>query len=216
MTSPDPRSDLGFVLVASPFTGPFAWSKIATRLRGGGARVEVHGVDAELAAPVVLVAHSGGGPRLPSLAAERAGVVGAVYVDALLPHPGRSWSETVPEKFATRLRAGAADGKLLPWPQWWGDDRMRELIPDDTLRDAFVHGCPSVPVQWIDEVMPEIPEPPAVFVQLSEAYTPETEAAHAHGWPVIVLDADHLAVLTRPDEIAAAIVQAADLLPAAD
>jgi hypothetical protein len=203
--------EVGFVLVASPFTGPFAWSKVAATLRAGGHRVEVHRVDAEIDAPVVFVAHSGGGPQLPLLASERDGVTGMVLVDALLPHPGRSWSQTVPEKFATRLKEGAVGGKLLPWPQWWGDERMRELVPDDELRDAFVRACPAVPVAWIDEVMPEVPEPPAVFVQLSAAYAPETEAARSHGWPVLVLDADHLAVVTRPNEVADAIVQAAAL-----
>jgi pimeloyl-ACP methyl ester carboxylesterase len=206
----------GFVLVASPFTGPFAWSKVAPRLRANGHHVEVHGLDAEIDGPVLLVAHSGGGPRLPALASQRSDAVGAVFVDALLPHPGRSWSQTVPEEFARRLREGAVAGKLLPWPQWWGDERMRALVPDDDLRGAFVRACPAVPVEWIDEVMPDAPELPAVFVQLSAAYAPETDAARAHGWPVLVLDADHLAMLTRPDVIAAAIVQAAELLPAAD
>ena len=214
MTRLDLPSDIGFVLVASPFTGPFAWSKVAPRLRGDGHRVEVLGVDPALDAPAVLVAHSGGGPRLPSLAARRAGVVGMVLVDALLPHPGRSWSQTVPEKFATRLRAGAVDGKLAPWPQWWGDDHMRDLIPDDDLCDEFVRSCAGVPVEWIDEVMPEVAEPAAAFVQLSEAYTSETETARTHGWPVLVFEMDHLALLTQPDAIAAAIAQAAKLLPA--
>ena len=34
-------------------------------------------------------------------------------------------------------------------------------------------------------------------------------AARAHGWPVVVLDADHLAPLTQPGAVAAAIVEAA-------
>jgi hypothetical protein len=135
-----------------------------------------------------------------------------VLVDALLPHPGRSWAQTVPEEFVARLKAGAVDGKLAPWPQWWGEEQMRALVPDDALRDAFVGACPAVPVEWIDEVMPDVAEPPATFVQLSAAYASETDAARAHGWPVIVIDADHLAPLTRPDDVAAAIVEAVDLL----
>jgi pimeloyl-ACP methyl ester carboxylesterase len=203
----------GFVLIASPFTGPFAWSRVAARLRTDGHRVEVVGVDEKIDGPLVLVAHSGGGPQVPALASERAGVDGAVYVDALLPHPGRSWAQTVPEKFATRLREGAVDGKLQPWPQWWGEERMRDLVPDDTLRDAFVAACPAVPVEWMDEVMPDAPEPASAFVELSSTYAPETDAARARGWPVVVLDADHLAPLTQPDAVAAAIVEAAGLLP---
>ena len=206
------RADPGFVLVASPFTGPFAWSRVAPRLRDARHSVEVHGVDGVLDGPVVLVAHSGGGARLPAIASTRTDVVGAVYVDALLPHPGRSWAQTVPEAFVTRLREGAVDGRLAPWPEWWGDARLRELIPDDALRAEFVAACPSVPVEQIDVVMPDVPEPSASFVQLSATYAPETRAARAHGWPVLVVDADHLALLTRPVDVALAIVEAAGLL----
>ena len=209
MTPADP----GFVLVASPFTGPFAWSKVAPVLRARGHRTEVVSVDAEIGPPLVLVAHSGGGPHLPALAAQRAGVTGMVLLDALLPHPGRSWAGTVPDAFATRLREGAVDGKLAPWPQWWGDGRMRELLPDDELRAEFVRACPAVPVAAIEEVMPEVPEPDAVFVQLSAVYAPESSAAAARGWPVLDLDSHHLALLTDPEAIAEVIVRAASLLP---
>ena len=205
--------DVGFVLVSSPFTGPFAWSKVAPVLRGRGLRVAVRDADVGIESPVVLVAHSGGGPQLPALAAPTPGVVGMVLVDALLPHPGRSWAQTVPEAFAAKLQTEAVRGLLTPWPQWWGDARMRELLPDDALRDEFVRACPAVPVEVIEEVMPEVPDPPAVFVQLSEAYAPETAAARAREWPVLVLEMHHLALLTDPETIADAIVRAANLLP---
>jgi len=206
------RHDPAFVLVASPFTGPFAWSIVASELRRRGRRVAVHGVDPDLRSNVVLVAHSGGGPHLPALAGRADPVVGMVFVDALLPHPGRSWAQTVPEVFATKLRAEAVDGKLRPWPQWWGETRMRALIADPVLRDEFVRSCPAVPLAVIDEVMADVAEPPGVFVQLSDAYTPETTAARTRGWPVIVVDADHLALLTDPDVVADAIERAAELL----
>ena len=209
---PARETDIGFVLVASPFTGPFAWSKVAAVLRARGRRVAVRDAEVGIRSPVVLVAHSGGGPKLPALAAASDGVVGMVLVDALLPHPGRSWSETVPEAFVAKLKAEAVQGRLAPWPQWWGDDRMRELIADDELRAEFVGSCPAVEVDVIDEVMPEAPEPDAVFVQLSETYAPETEAARARGWPVIVIDTHHLAPLTDPEVVADAVIRAANLL----
>jgi len=203
----------GYLLVASPFTGPFAWSRVAGELRARGTRVAVEGVDdVDLAPPVVVVGHSGAGPHLPRVSIHLEGVRGIVLVDALLPHPGRSWAQTVPDEFAARLRAQAVDGRLPPWPQWWGEDRMRALVPDDALRDTFVQSCPAVPVDVIDEVMPELPEPPGVFVQLSDAYAPETAAARAHGWPVLVIDAHHLAPLTAPREIADTLGRAAALL----
>jgi hypothetical protein len=206
----------GYVLVASPFTGPFAWSRVASELRGRGATVAVAGVD-DIAVdpPVVLVAHSGGGPRLPAIAARTPGVRGMVLVDALLPHPGRSWAQTVPDAFAAKLGAEAVDGRLRPWPEWWGDARMRELLPEDDVRAEFVASCPAVPIATIDEIMPDLPDPSAVFVQLSETYAPESEASRRRGWPVLVRDATHLALLTDPSLVADAIVEAAGLLPRA-
>src|SRR5262249_21825036 len=155
------------------------------------------------------VGQSGVAPRLPRLAPRREGVRGMVLVDALLPHPGRSWAQTVPDAFAARLRAQAVDGRLPPWPQWWGEDRMRALLPDDAQRDAFVQSCPAVPVDVIDEVMPELSEPPAVLARVGDAYPPEPAAARERDWPVLVLDAHHLALLTAPVEIADTLVRAA-------
>ena len=91
-----------------------------------------------------------------------------VLVDALLPHPGRSWAQTVPEAFAAKLKGEAVDGLLTAVAAMVGRQRgCASSLPDDELRDEFVRSCPAVPVAVIDEVMPELPEPPAVFVQLS-------------------------------------------------
>jgi hypothetical protein len=199
--------DAGFVLVASPFTGPFAWSRVADVLRSRGLRVATHGAEAPIAAPIVLVGHSGAGSRLPAIANELGGVERAVYVDALLPHPGRSWAQTVPEEFVARLVDSAVDGRLPPWPEWWGEDAMRLLLADDALRTGFVADCPRVPVSVLHEVMPEAPEPPSTYVQLSAAYEPETAAARERGWPTIVLELHHLALLTDPEVIADALLR---------
>lgn len=199
----------GFVLVASPFTGPFAWARVAEVLRTRGERVAVLGVDEMIDGSRVLVGHSGAGARLPSIAGELGAVECAVYLDALLPHPGRSWAQTVPEVLVTKLESQAVGRRLPPWPQWWGEEGMRALIPDDALRAEFVAHCPAVPVETIHEVMPEVPEPPSVFVQLSAAYEHETIAARAKGWPTIVLDSRHLALLTDPEIIADVVARAA-------
>jgi hypothetical protein len=197
----------GFVLVASPFTGPFAWTRVAALLRDRGIRVALHDVDEPIDPPIVLVGHSGAGAHLPAIASRLPGVERAVFVDALLPHPGRSWAQTVPDAFVARLEAFAVDGRLPPWPEWWGDERMRELLPDDALRARFVRECPAVSVAAIHDVMPAVQEPPASFVQLSAAYEPETAAARARGWPTMVLDLHHLALLTDPGKVVDALVR---------
>ena len=198
--------DSGIVLVASPFTGPFAWERVAAVLRERGRQVAVHGTGETVDGPVVLVGHSGAGAHLPALATSLPNVERAVYVDALLPHPGRSWAQTVPDELVERLESRAVDGRLPPWSQWWGEERLRSLLPDDALRARFVRECPAVPVTKIHEVMPDVPEPPSVFIQLSAAYEPETAAARERGWPVVVLDLQHLALLTDPELIADALL----------
>ncbi|HTK16134.1 MAG TPA: alpha/beta hydrolase [Acidimicrobiia bacterium] len=200
-------TDPGFLFVASPFTGPFAWSRVAELLRGRGLRVAVHGTDEPIDPPIVLVGHSGAGSHLPAIADQLGGVDRALYVDALLPHPGRSWAQTVPADFVARLERQAVDGRLPPWPDWWGEDAMRMLLPDDALRARFVADCPRVPVAALHEVMPEVPEPPSAYVQLSVAYEPETAAAHELGWPTVVLDLHHLALLTDTEVVAGALMQ---------
>jgi hypothetical protein len=200
-------TDAGFVFVASPFTGPFAWSRVAEVLRGRGLRVAVRGTDQPIDPPIVLVGHSGAGSHLPAIADQLGGVERALYVDALLSHPGRSWAQTVPPDFVARLESQAVDGRLPPWPDWWGEDAMRMLLPDDALRARFVADCPRVPVSTLHEVMPEVPEPPSAYVQLSAAYESETAAAHERGWPTVVLDLHHLAILTDPEAVAGALMQ---------
>ncbi len=201
-------ADAGFLLVASPFTGPFAWSRVADVLRGRGLRVAVQGVDEPIEPPFVLAGHSGAGSRLPAIASDLGGVERAMYVDALLPHPGRSWAQTVPADFVARLESQAVGGRLPPWPEWWGEAAMRTLLPDEALRDQFVATCPSVNVAEIHEVMPEVPDPPSVYVQLSTTYESETAAARALGWPTFVLDLHHLALLTEPETVADSLLVA--------
>ena len=51
---------------------------------------------ARSAEPLVLVGHSGADALLPSVAAAcDAAVAAAVFVDAILPHPGASWFDGV-------------------------------------------------------------------------------------------------------------------------
>jgi hypothetical protein len=196
----------GFLLVASPFTGPFAWSRVAEVLRTRGSRVAVHGVDDAIEPPIVIVGHSGAGSHLPAIAAELDGVERAVFVDALLPHPGRSWAQTVPPEFVAKLEGQAADGLLPPWCEWWGEDAMELLLPDAALRAEFVAHCPRVRVDELHEVMPDAPVPPAAYVQLSPAYESETAAAREMGWHTVVLDLHHLAPLTDPEAVVDAIL----------
>ncbi len=64
-----------------------------------------------------------------------------------------------------------------------------------------------MPVADLHVVMPEVPDPPSAFMQLSATYESETAAAREHGWPTLVLDLHHLALLTDPEAVADALLE---------
>lgn len=218
---------LTLMLVHSPLVGPLTWEFVAAHLRNEGWRVVVPSLTAdgppyyqgfaESAAgaldggPVVLVGHSGAGALLPAVA-EAVGddVRGAVFVDALLPCPGRSWFDTAPAQLREQLAGMARDGWLPPWNEWFPADAFNALVPDVTLRERFVADLPAVPMAYFAETAPDAPGWPAVrcaYVCLSEAYGWAADEAERQGWWVRREDADHLAPLTQPARIAAVITE---------
>src|SRR5205823_5194873 len=99
------------------------------------------------AEPVVLVAHSGAGALVPSVAVACDGVVeAAVFVDAILPHPGTSWFDNAPASLREHLRTLAADTWLPPWHQWFPPGTLDDLLPDPDLRSRFIAELPRLPV----------------------------------------------------------------------
>jgi Alpha/beta hydrolase family len=216
------------VLVHSPLVGPGTWELAAADLTGRGYDVSVPDLTGTVAAgppycsrqaeviaasasgpPAVLVGHSGAGPLLAAAGglAGRAG--GYVFVDAGLPTPGQAWMDTVPPELAAQLRDMAdAQGWLPPWPQWWGEEALAELIPDPAARRAFAADCPRLPLAMFTEAHPPAPQwpgAPAAYLLLSEAYQDQAAAAREAGWPVSELASHHLAPLTDPGLVAEAL-----------
>jgi hypothetical protein len=213
-----------FLLLHSPLLGPFSWAPAADALRRLGHVAEAPAwpglaqLDGDLyaglvaglpagAGPAVLVAHSGAGALVPALAARLgAQATGVVFADAILPHPGRSWFDTAPPEQRAQLRAGAQDGRLPSWDQWWPPGALERLVPDEALRRGLVGELEPLPVAWFEQPAPEIPlEIPAAYLQLSGAYADEARAAGRLGWPVVSLPMNHLAILTQPEPVASAV-----------
>jgi hypothetical protein len=159
----------------------------------------------------VLVGHSRAGPILAAAGALITQVRGYVFVDARLPFPGQTWMETAPPELVARLREMAdPDGWLPPWPRWWGEEALAELLPDPVIRERFTAGCPRLPLAMFTErhpPAPRWPEAPCAYLRLSEAYEDEAARAAGLGWPVTRLASHHLALLTDPAEVAEAISQ---------
>jgi len=217
-----------FVLLHSPLLGPMTWQSVAGELARRGHAVEspawpplscvaerfydalTDGMAAALAPSadrLILVAHSGAGALVPALA-DRLGprAAGVIFADAILPHPGRSWFDTAPPEMRERLRAGALMGELPSWDEWWPPGALDRLVPDVGLREALVAELEPLPLAYFEEPAPSTPlAAPGAYLQLSGAYDDEGTVAGRYGWPLVRLPLHHLAMLTNPEPLAAAL-----------
>jgi len=162
---------------------------------------------------VVTVAHSGAGGLVPSVA-ERLGerLVGSVFVDAAMPYPGRCWFDTVSAGLAAHVRALESDGALPPWDAWFGPGAIANLLPDPIALAAFCAELPRVPLGYFEALAPDLvgwAQLPAAYLQLSEGYAAEASAAALRGWTVRREPLHHLAMLSHPGAVAAAIADLA-------
>src|SRR3954451_19051979 len=177
-----------WLLVHSPLLGPGSWASVAAELAGAGRTVQVPDLrpaldggpgyaerQAALAAAgvdateVVLAAHSSAGPLLPAITAALAGrdceAVRAVFVDAGLPHPGRSRRSTQPAPHAARLDSMTVDGILPPRPRWWPAEELAQILPDPALRDRLTAEAPPLPAGLYTDPFPDAGTlPPAAYL----------------------------------------------------
>jgi hypothetical protein len=218
----------GLVFVHSPLVGALTWRAVAGRCAAAGWPVAVADLSAAMAGPapyqprvaaavaraaagpgrpVVLVGHSGAGPLLPGIAAALGVPVRAlVYVDAGLPHPGRTWFDTAPQPLTDHLRSLARDGALPPWHEWFTPETLAALLPAPGLRAEFTSGLAPVPLDYFQErVSNAVWSGPAGYLLLSEGYRGDATRAAAQGMPVVEHPSHHLAMLTAADEVAAAL-----------
>jgi Alpha/beta hydrolase family len=144
------------LFVHSPVVGPSTWTYTAEALREKGfgcvvpdltavatmdqpyypkyATAAAASVDDETG-QVVVIGHSAAGALLPAIA-EAVGkrARGAVFVDAMLPQPGRSWFDTAPPGLEAQLRGLADEDLLPPWHEWFPPGALAALVPDPVRR----------------------------------------------------------------------------------
>ncbi len=219
-----------FLLIHSPRVGALTWPLVADELRRAGhpvivpnlfaapdaslpywqqhANAVVHSIAHEtLDADPILVAHSGAGPLLPAIeqTLNRA-IGGSIFADAGLPKNNASRLDLFgfPDE-EQAFRASAVDGIL---PNWTADD-LREVIPDDGLRHAFVADLPNLPLAVYDEplpVFPAWPDAPCAYLHFSAGYDLSAQQAQLLGWPYLKMDGGHFHMLVDAPAVAAALI----------
>jgi pimeloyl-ACP methyl ester carboxylesterase len=211
------------VFVHSPLVGPMTWKRTAERFAARGYSVatpSLRSVDdgppyySKFAAAIceaigvgasghaILIGHSGAGALLPVIADAVPGVKAMIFVDAVLPHPGRSWFDTAPNQLAEQLRGLAQEGRLPPWHEWFPPEMLHALIPDGEMLARFTAEIPRTPLAYFEELAPTTGTlGQCAYLQLSEAYEETAKEAERQGWTTIRQPMNHLAMLTDPGEV---------------
>ncbi len=221
------------LFVHSPVAGPSTWVYTAEVLQKKGFRCAAPDLTAvatlgppyypkhaaaaaeavdDISDTVVVVGHSAAGALLPAIA-EAVGdrTKGAVFVDAMLPQPGRSWFDTAPPGFEAQLRNLADDGVLPPYDEWFPPGTLAELVSDRARRDRLIAEIPRLPVAYFDELAPPSRFAESVacaFVRLGAPFDAAADKAQRLGWWVARRDWDHLRMISDPDAVADLIAQA--------
>jgi pimeloyl-ACP methyl ester carboxylesterase len=234
----DRERDAVFVLIHSPLVGPTTWSPVARELELRGREVVVpsllgvadaaapqwrhvpkalRATTAGMLNPIVLVGHSGGGLLLPAIADGLTVEVAAlVFVDSFLPPAGGSLP-LAPPGFIDKLRALATDGVLPRWSSWFGENALRELVPDERLRAALEAEMPRLPLSYFQASVP-LPHgwdarPCAYLLFTAEPYGQSAADARGRGWPVAEIPGvQHLAMATEPIAVSNALLNLARAL----
>lgn len=178
---------------------------------GAGARIAKAMGDA----PWVAVLHSGAGGFAPAIAEAAPDLGGFIFIDAVMPYPGRSCLENAPAALVERLRGVVTGGRLAPWNEWFDQDPAARLIPDAVQRAEFLAELPRVPFAFLEAVCRDGDEwecLPAAYVQLSAGYDHEAAQAEARAWPVQHAHLNHLAMLGEADKVAHLLTEASKSL----
>jgi hypothetical protein len=214
-------------LLHSPIVGAASWGRLPEVLSALGVRAVVVDVAdddeppyaqryvaraalqlaaAAPEAPLVLVGHSGAGPLLPQVGwARRAAgqpVGGYVFLDAMLPSPGRRSRLDVLE--VTDPESAAWLREHPRFPEWTDADLATE-VPDAALRHALLASLRPRTLDFFTEPLPyppDWPDAPCGYLRTSPAYDSDLRQARARDWPLTERGGGHFAALTDPEGVA--------------
>jgi hypothetical protein len=132
-------------------------------------------------------------------------------MDALMPHPARSWFDTLQPETANKIRALVVDGFAPPWPTLLPTGVLDQLLPNPKVREALAAEAPKVPLAYLSAPAPNLKRWPealgCAYLQLSPAYADEAGKAEQLGWPVERLAGHHLSMIAQPELVAGSLVR---------
>ena len=153
----------------------------------------------------MLVGHSNAGLFLPVIAAALPGQVrGCSFVDAALP-PAAGAVPVAPPELLALLRAKVSGGRLPRWTDWWDEEQVAPLFPDQQTRQAVTEEQPRLPLAYYEASVP-VPAgwdaQPCAYLLFGPPYDELAAAARGRGWIVEQLPGRHLHQLVDPDGVA--------------
>ena len=231
-----------FGLIHSPAVGPATWEPVAVCLRAEGSTVAVpdlrsvseadppywHEVvvracgalrKAAAGHSLVLCAHSNAGLLLPAIWAGLDRQVAAfIFVDASVP-PERGAAAKVPAEHLAKLRLKVNDGRLPRWTEWFSEDDISVLFPDEATRRRVSDEQRKLPLAYYEEAVP-IPagwtEVPSGYLVFGPPYDSVAAEARRRGWLQRQVPGKHLHMLMDPSTVAAVLSEMAASLVVTD
>jgi pimeloyl-ACP methyl ester carboxylesterase len=162
---------------------------------------------------VVLVAHSNAGLFIPVITAALPGQVrGCILVDAALP-PASGAAPVAPPELLALLRDKASGGLLPRWTDWWDEEDVAPLFPDQATRQAVTEEQPRLPLAYYQASVPVPPGwdvQPCAYLLFGPPYDELASEARGRGWIVQQLPGNHLHQLVDPDGVARLLVAIAE------
>jgi hypothetical protein len=229
------NENLTYALIHSPLVGPLTWQLVDHEMEKRGLETTVpiltdhpdanlpfwqqhaESITQSLARVLqnprlILVAHSGAGPLLPVIGQSLAHSVAAyVFVDAGIPRHNTSRIDLMrlqnwqwAEQFHQSLKQGER------FPEWQVED-LREVIPDDDLRQRMVAEISPRSLPFFTEPIPVFaawPDAPCAYLKFSASYDWDFRQAKQAGWPVREVNAGHFHMLVDPVVVMDMIVEA--------
>lgn len=172
-------------------------------------------LDAEDLHDVVLVGHSYGGQVVTGVTDQRPHRIRRrVYLDAFVGRDGEAAIDLLPAQVAEHYResvAGPGFGWLVPVRSLevlgvTGQEDLDWLHPRLTPHPWLTYTQPLALTGACDAV-------PAAFVECTDwmrVFQQQAERAEAAGWPVLTVPTGHEAMVTAPEALAKALIDAAE------